>query len=259
MKPWIASTLIGTIISLASALLAFQYIKFTNENVYFRKPAAVFEFFEFAQNKIDDVKLNATLQGSTNSEAALVAIDEESISEIGRWPWSRDIMAEITDEILNYGAKSITFDVVFSEAQRDNLAADKKFGAVVEKYKDRIILGTASVQQSPTTIEPYKDICITEAFLYLGGQNMIKIPMGNTPRFVIDDQTEIFENARWDVLFKTFFESIEQKTRSDFLKERKIKSTSDMTFFQSNALNKLIHDDIYMYCNLWLKIGRAHV
>lgn len=247
-----ASILIGTVISLASALLTSQYIKFTNENVYFRKSSPTFEFFEFVQNKIDDVKLNATLQGSTNAEAALVAIDEESIGEIGRWPWSRDIMADITEEVLKYGAKSITFDVVFSEAQRDNLAADKKFGAIVEKYKDRIILGTASVQQSPTMIEPYKDICITEAFLFLGGQDMIKIPMGNTPRFVIDDQTEIFESARWDLLFKTYFQSIELKTRAEFSKERKLKSATDMTFFQSNALNKQISDNIFSYCDLWL-------
>lgn len=224
-------------------------------NVYSREDSALFNFLEFIQNKIDDTKLNSSLNSTTNAEAAIVAIDEDSISEIGRWPWSRDVMADLVEEIIKHGARSVTFDVVFSEAQRENPAADKKFGAVVQKYQDRVILGTASVEQTPTRIEPYKDICLTEAFLYLGGQEMTKIPVGNLPRFVIDDETETFENARWDILFKDYFAAIKAKTISQFLKDRKIKSTAEMTFFQNNALSKLISTNIYGYCNVWLTKG----
>jgi adenylate cyclase len=246
------SIAIGLVITLACVFASKKYIAYSNINVYFREDSAAFSLLEFIQNKIDDTKLNSMMNSTTSAEAALVAIDEDSISEIGRWPWSRDVMADLTEEVLKNGARSITFDVVFSEAQRENLAADKKFGSIIEKYKDRVILGTASTEQIPTRIEPYKDICLTEAFLYLGGQEMVKIPAGNLPRFVIDDETETFETARWDLLFKDFFSAIKTKTTTQFLKERKVKSTAEMTFFQSNALTKLISENIYGYCNVWL-------
>lgn len=246
------SIAIGLFITLACVYASKKYIAYSNVNIYFREDSTAFGFMEFIQNKLDDTKLNSMMNSTTSAEAALVAIDEDSISEIGRWPWSRDVMADLTEEILKNGARSITFDVVFSEAQRENLAADKKLGSIIEKYKDRVILGTASTEQTPTRIEPYKDICLTEAFLYLGGQEMVKIPVGNLPRFVIDDETETFETARWDLLFKDFFTAIKTKSTTQFLKNRKIKSGTEMTFFQHNALNKLISENIYGYCNVWL-------
>ena len=252
MKPWIVSIAIGLIVTLTCVYASKKYIAYASANVYSRDESTLFSFLEFIQNKIDDTKLNSLLNSTTNAEAALVAIDEDSISEVGRWPWSRDVMADLTEEVIKHGARSITFDIAFSEAQRENPAADRKFGAIVEKYKDRVILGTASVEQTPTRIEPYKDICLTEAFLFLGGQDMVKIPVGNYPRFVIDDETETFENVRWDILFKDFFAAIKSKSISQFYKDRKIKNPSEMTFFQNNALNKVISDNIYGYCNVWL-------
>lgn len=48
----------------------------------------------------------------------IVAVDDDSLSEVGRWPWSRDKIAKIVDKILGtYGAKALGFDMVFSEAQ----------------------------------------------------------------------------------------------------------------------------------------------
>ena len=246
------SIAIGLVITIFCVYASKKYIAYSGLNVYSSEDSSLFSFLEFIQNKIDDTKLNSLLNSSTNAEAALVSIDEDSISEIGRWPWSRDVMADLVEEIIKNGARSVTFDVVFSEAQRENPTADRKFGAVVQKYQDRVILGTASVEQSPTRIEPYKDICLTEAFLYLGGQEMTKIPAGNLPRFVIDDETETFENARWDILFKDFFTAIKSKTIAQFMKERKIKSQTEMTFFQNNALTKAISGNIYGYCNIWL-------
>lgn len=252
MKPWLTSIAIGLVITLSCVYASKKYIAYSAINVYSREDSSFFNFLEFIQNKIDDTKMNSFLNSKTNADAALVAIDEDSISEIGRWPWSRDVMADLVEEIIKHGARSVTFDVVFSEAEREHPAADRKFGAVVQKYQDRIILGTASIEQTPTRIEPYKDICLTEAFLYLGGQEMMKIPAGNLPRFVIDDETETFETARWDILFKDFFTAIKSKTTNQFYKDRKIKSLNDMTFFQSNALAKAISENIYGYCNIWL-------
>ena len=50
----------------------------------------------------------------------IVDIDERSISELGRWPWSRSVITQLVEKILTQGgAKVLAFDVVFAEAQQD--------------------------------------------------------------------------------------------------------------------------------------------
>jgi adenylate cyclase len=46
----------------------------------------------------------------------IVDIDENSLTEIGRWPWSRDVIANLVNALTeNYKAAAIGFDVVFAE------------------------------------------------------------------------------------------------------------------------------------------------
>ncbi|WDZ96441.1 adenylate/guanylate cyclase domain-containing protein [Herbaspirillum sp. WKF16] len=46
----------------------------------------------------------------------IVDIDERSIAELGRWPWSRDVVAQLVKQMTqNYQAASVGFDVVFAE------------------------------------------------------------------------------------------------------------------------------------------------
>ncbi len=52
----------------------------------------------------------------------ILAIDNKSVTEVGRWPWSRDKIATIVDRVLGqYGAKALGFDIIFSEKQRNPL------------------------------------------------------------------------------------------------------------------------------------------
>ncbi|KAF1044237.1 MAG: Adenylate cyclase 1 [Herbaspirillum frisingense] len=47
---------------------------------------------------------------------AIIDIDEKSIAEIGRWPWSRDVVAQLVKQMTQtYQAQSVGFDVVFAE------------------------------------------------------------------------------------------------------------------------------------------------
>jgi adenylate cyclase len=46
----------------------------------------------------------------------IVDIDERSLAEVGRWPWSRNVVAEfITSLTERYRVRSVSFDVVFAE------------------------------------------------------------------------------------------------------------------------------------------------
>ncbi len=54
-----------------------------------------------------------------SDKIAIIAIDDQSIANIGRWPWSRDIHAQMHDILAEGGAKAVGQTVFFSEPQLD--------------------------------------------------------------------------------------------------------------------------------------------
>jgi serine phosphatase RsbU (regulator of sigma subunit) len=52
------------------------------------------------------------------SAAAVVLIDGPSLKAVGGWPWSRYVMARLTEAIAARGAKAIGFDILFPEPDR---------------------------------------------------------------------------------------------------------------------------------------------
>ena len=60
---------------------------------------------------------------STNRQAsdriAIIAIDDQSIANIGRWPWTRDVHAQMIDQLTAAKAKTIAHTAFFFEPQVD--------------------------------------------------------------------------------------------------------------------------------------------
>lgn len=80
------------------------------------------DFIEQIELKSLDQRFKIRGPIAPDSRVVIVAIDDNSLSEIGRWPWPRDRIADLADSILNkYGAKAIGFDMVFSEEQANPL------------------------------------------------------------------------------------------------------------------------------------------
>ncbi len=48
----------------------------------------------------------------------IIDIDEESLAELGQWPWPRSRLARLTDELIDLGAAAVAFDIVFPEPDR---------------------------------------------------------------------------------------------------------------------------------------------
>ncbi|MEM6902507.1 MAG: adenylate/guanylate cyclase domain-containing protein [Pseudomonadota bacterium] len=48
----------------------------------------------------------------------IIDIDEKSLAEIGQWPWSRAVMADLVDRLSELDARVIVFDMVFAEPDR---------------------------------------------------------------------------------------------------------------------------------------------
>ena len=52
-----------------------------------------------------------------NPQVAIVAIDEASVRAVGRWPWSRAVLADLVRRLDQAGAAAIAFDVLISEPE----------------------------------------------------------------------------------------------------------------------------------------------
>lgn len=89
--------------------------------------------------KMKDLRLLLRGPIKPPSSVIIVTIDNKSVKEIGRWPWSREIIGDLIKGMADYGVKVAALDVVFSESQ--NLASDTALaekialsGNVIEGY-----------------------------------------------------------------------------------------------------------------------------
>lgn len=65
---------------------------------------------------IYDARLRATMPKTLDDRIVIVDIDEKSLAEIGRWPWGRNRLAELSDELFDRQKVAlVAFDVVFAE------------------------------------------------------------------------------------------------------------------------------------------------
>jgi len=70
---------------------------------------------------------------SVDSRIKLLAVDEESLDKVGKWPWPRNIIAEVSDKLLAKGALAVWPDIYYSNKSQ-NPAEDRAWEMVAAKY-----------------------------------------------------------------------------------------------------------------------------
>ena len=73
------------------------------------------------------------------SDILIVAIDEPSLERIGRWPWSREQLAKLIEHLHAAQSGPVLLDVILSEPQPDNPAADARLAAALADH-GRVVL-----------------------------------------------------------------------------------------------------------------------
>lgn len=67
-------------------------------------------------------RILAGIEQPVDERIVLVAVDDRSLAVLGRWPWSRDVHAQLLRQLTAAGPRAIGFDVMFSE--RDSADPD---------------------------------------------------------------------------------------------------------------------------------------
>jgi diguanylate cyclase (GGDEF)-like protein len=83
--------------------------------------------------------------------AVVLAIDDESLARIGRWPWPRAVHAQLLDKLAQAGVPVVGFTVLFSEPEEGSGAGDSALAQAMRR-QGGVVLPLAPLQQVDGTI-----------------------------------------------------------------------------------------------------------
>ena len=75
-------------------------------------------FVESLELTTYDLRMKLRAEGpDAKTEIAIVDIDDDSITKLGRWPWPRSLIARMVEKLDQAGARIIGLNVIFSEPE----------------------------------------------------------------------------------------------------------------------------------------------
>lgn len=80
---------------------------------------------ETLETKLFDYRMKLRGPIKPPDNIIIAALDEKSISKLGRWPWGREKIAELVGRMNDGGAEIIMFDILFSEDEKNDAALGK--------------------------------------------------------------------------------------------------------------------------------------
>ena len=122
---------LGLLIALGFSLFAASYYAVPER----------FELTSKANQFFYDLRMESRGPRPGHPDIAILAIDDRSLLQEGRWPWPRQKMAELVKRAMENGARMIAFDMVFSE--EDPNSARPALLEVQSKLADKKMSSTA--------------------------------------------------------------------------------------------------------------------
>ncbi len=148
----------GRVVGLV-ALLLLLVLRATNPVLLQEAQVRVFDFYQSLKPR----------EIPPERPVTIVDLDEDSLHELGQWPWPRTLVAKLVDNLMADGAIVVGFDIVFAEPDRVSPATLAKTfptldGAILDKLKAmpsndealaasmrkaRVVLGQAGIDLPP--------------------------------------------------------------------------------------------------------------
>ncbi|MDD3443604.1 MAG: adenylate/guanylate cyclase domain-containing protein [Sulfurimonas denitrificans] len=111
------------------------------------------EFYLPFENKIKDLMFKARGEIVGDKEIIIIDIDEKSLKELGQWPWSRDVVSKLLQNLAEYEVGIVGLDIVFAEP--DNSSPKKvfqKLGLSTQGVVDYDALLAETIAETPTIV-----------------------------------------------------------------------------------------------------------
>ncbi|MET0214276.1 MAG: CHASE2 domain-containing protein [Vicinamibacterales bacterium] len=110
------------------------------------RPAALVRF----EWRVYDMLVRAASARAPGGHVVIVDVDERSLTTIGQWPWRRDLVAALIEQLRDLGAAVVALDIVFAEEDRYADAGPNPDLALEETLRaGRVVLGYALTFDPP--------------------------------------------------------------------------------------------------------------
>jgi len=104
-----------------------------------------------------------------NNNIAIIAIDDKSIAEQGRWPWSRKKIAQLVDKLHKQEVSVIAFDIIFSESERNIILE------TIDELDNIPASQNSNIRASLQELVPHFDYDIKLGQMFKGGEEILGI------------------------------------------------------------------------------------
>jgi adenylate cyclase len=130
--------------SVVSIIIALFFLGHTIEKIEI-------PLLDKVNNILYDFRLSQTTVNTVDPRIVILDIDEKSLAQEGRWPWSRDKLSYLVDILFDYyQIKVLGFDMVFAEPDtssglnlleklgQNQLAQNEQYQTVIESIKPQL-------------------------------------------------------------------------------------------------------------------------
>jgi adenylate cyclase len=161
-------------------------------------------FFQHLDNKLKDSRFLLRGAVKPSPKVVVVAIDNKSIAELGRWPWSRDKLALLVRNLADYGVKVTALDIVFSEAE--NSKADAAFAAGLSSAGNVVMGYFFREEEQKTDAAVIEQLATAKVKLLKVDSDVASVPL-NEYKYLTANIPQLGVNARDFGFFNQFPDS----------------------------------------------------
>ncbi|MDQ6973355.1 MAG: adenylate/guanylate cyclase domain-containing protein [Mariprofundaceae bacterium] len=161
------------------------------------------DFSDQLELKILDEQFKIRGEIPHDQRVIIVSVNNNDLSEIGRWPWSRDKIAIMVDRIMGqYQAKALGFDIVFSEKQLNPIVESARLIEAKEHEKKLVKLLLAHQAagdvdgQLAAVLKKYHQQLVPGYFFYPEGVDVPALGLQRLPQ-----QLALLENSSMSAEF----------------------------------------------------------
>jgi adenylate cyclase len=190
-----------------------------------------FRFLRFMELKTLDLRMVSRGAMATGGETVIAVVDDESIKEMGRWPWPRTTIAKLVDSLKAGGVKAIGFDIVFSEP--DHNSSLKTIDELSSEMKKQGINGSTiallNKKRETADIDAILARSIARAqnvtlghYFYIGAEDNLILAQKD-----IAQRAERIKNSRYQIINSSDRNPDDSRIRNAYAPEVNIKIISD--------------------------------
>lgn len=156
------------------------------------------DFISRMENSLFDLRFLNRGRVKAKAKIGILAIDEKSIEQFGRWPFSRKYYAQALRHLKNLGVQWIGFDALFGEAEQATINDLKVELDSLEKSVNNPTQLPTQVESTLGKIENFKKVSPGDREFAQGVKDVGNVILGY---FYFRNRFEVEEGGRKDIAF----------------------------------------------------------